>query len=326
MHSVLWPTVPSCGACDSAAWLSASAFPAGATSRGGRSSIPPTSRSIASSNSPRARFQHRDQRLVLFAAIARELAAWREATPADFEFSVKGPRYVTHILRLKNCCRPLANFFASGRVQPARETRADAVAVPAIVALRRRAFREFFALLPRDTEQALNWRARRDRACTAARHCASTPTGRCAHAVEIRHASFAIARNSSRSLRAHRVALVVADTAGKWPYLEDVTADFMYLRLHGDKELYASGYTDAALDRWAGRIRAWVAGASPRCAACAARRAPPRTSRDVYCYFDNDVKVRAPFDADRLMQKLGSNAAMPRSGFRTRARCRTSRR
>jgi uncharacterized protein YecE (DUF72 family) len=80
---------------------------------------------------------------------------------------------------------------------------------------------------------------------------------------------------------------VVADTAGKWPYFEDVTSDFMYLRLHGDKALYASGYGEAALDRWARRIRAWA------------------RARDVYCYFDNDVKVRAPFDARRLIEKLG---------------------
>jgi uncharacterized protein YecE (DUF72 family) len=102
------------------------------------------------------------------------------------------------------------------------------------------------------------------------------------------------------------VALVVADTAGKWPYREDVTADFMYLRLHGEEELYASGYTEEALDRWAARIRAWSEGSEP----ADARRisdTPPsrRASRDVYCYFDNDVKVKAPFDARRLIEKLG---------------------
>jgi uncharacterized protein YecE (DUF72 family) len=104
--------------------------------------------------------------------------------------------------------------------------------------------------------------------------------------VEIRHESF-VNDAFTAQLRRHGVALVVADTAGKWPLLEDVTTDFMYLRLHGDKELYASGYTDAALDRWAERIRNW------------------KRRGDVYCYFDNDVKVRAPFDADRLMRKLG---------------------
>lgn len=107
-------------------------------------------------------------------------------------------------------------------------------------------------------------------------------------------------------LRRHRVALVVADTAGKWPFLEDVTADFMYLRLHGDKELYASGYTHEAIAMWARKIKAWMRGAQPKDARKVMAGAPPkRASRDVYCYFDNDMKVKAPRDAARLWEKLG---------------------
>ena len=107
-------------------------------------------------------------------------------------------------------------------------------------------------------------------------------------------------------LRKYKVALVVADTAGKWPYIEDVTADFMYLRLHGDEELYASGYSDAALERWAARISKWSAGAQPDDAQLiSAKAAPKKTSRDIFCYFDNDIKVHAPFDARKLMAKLG---------------------
>jgi uncharacterized protein YecE (DUF72 family) len=99
--------------------------------------------------------------------------------------------------------------------------------------------------------------------------------------------------------------LVVADTAGKWPYREDVTADFLYLRLHGDKELYASGYTDEALIRWAARIRAWRDGFQPENAhLISARFKPQQCMRDIYCYFDNDIKVKAPFDAKALITKL----------------------
>jgi uncharacterized protein YecE (DUF72 family) len=125
------------------------------------------------------------------------------------------------------------------------------------------------------------------------------------HAVEVRHESF---RDPGfiALLRKYKVALVVADTAGKWPYMEDVTADFMYLRLHGDKELYASGYSDDALERWAARIRAWTTGGQPEDAQVASPKAPPRrASRDLFCYFDNDIKVHAPFDARKLMEKLG---------------------
>jgi len=68
----------------------------------------------------------------------------------------------------------------------------------------------------------------------------------------------------------------------------DVTADFVYVRLHGDVRIYKSGYTPRALDEWAGRIRGWDA-----------------DGKDVYVYFDNDMKVRAPFDALNLMQRLG---------------------
>jgi uncharacterized protein YecE (DUF72 family) len=145
------------------------------------------------------------------------------------------------------------------------------------------------------------------------------------HAVEIRHESFATP-GFIALLRRHGVALVVADTAGKWPYLEDVTADFMYLRLHGDKEIYASGYTDAALDRWAARIAAWSRGGEPDDARRAAERPPrKRRSRDVFCYFDNDIKVRAPFDADRLMQKLGIERGDASFRFPARAALRNTR-
>ena len=123
--------------------------------------------------------------------------------------------------------------------------------------------------------------------------------------MEIRHESFVDTRFVA-ILRKYKVALVVADTAGKWPYLEDVTSDFMYLRLHGEKELYASGYTEDALDRWAVRIRAWSKGLVPVDGKHISNTpAPKRASRDIYCYFDNDIKVKAPFDARRLIEKLG---------------------
>jgi uncharacterized protein YecE (DUF72 family) len=125
------------------------------------------------------------------------------------------------------------------------------------------------------------------------------------HAIEIRHESF-LDEDFVALLREQGIALVVADTAGKWPYVEDVTADFVYMRLHGDEQLYVSGYTDAALERWAKRIRAWTAGSQPGDAELISNKPPRRrASRDVYCYFDNDAKVKAPFDAMKLSEKLG---------------------
>ena len=105
------------------------------------------------------------------------------------------------------------------------------------------------------------------------------------YAVEIRHQSFLVPE-FFEFLREENAAFVFADTAGKWPYVEELTADLIYCRLHGDTELYASGYSDRALESWAERIRRWGRG------------------RDVFVYFDNDAKVHAPFDAQRLTEML----------------------
>ena len=102
---------------------------------------------------------------------------------------------------------------------------------------------------------------------------------------------------------------MVADTAGKWPFIEDVTSDFIYVRLHGDKELYVSGYTEAALKEWARKIRAWAKGGNPRCTRRIGPAASPaKGGRDVFVYFDNDVKVRAPYDAMALAHRLGARS------------------
>jgi hypothetical protein len=126
------------------------------------------------------------------------------------------------------------------------------------------------------------------------------------HAVEIRNESF-LTPSFVDMLRKYDVALVIAETARKWPMTQDITADFVYMRLHGDKELYKSGYSDKSLDRWAKRISAWQKGSEPADAEKISPKKPPTKSpRDVFCFFDNtDVKLRAPFDAQTLMDKLG---------------------
>ena len=103
-------------------------------------------------------------------------------------------------------------------------------------------------------------------------------------------------RRSSTCCVEHDVAVVTADTAGKWPLFDEPTADFAYVRLHGAEELYISGYSDESLDAWAEKVRAWG------------------ERGDVFVYFDNDVKVRAPFDAMGLMRRLGLSPGGPRLG------------
>lgn len=229
---------------------------------------------------------------------------WYGDTPEGFVFSLKGGRYITHFRRLRDVERPLANFFASGLFALREKLGPFLWQFPPQMPYDEERFDGFFSLLPRDTEQALALARRRDAWMKGRVRLAIDEKRPLRHAVEIRHASF-LCESFVTLLRKHRIALVVADAAKRWPLVEDVTADFVYLRLHGAKELYASGYTNASLDRWAARIRAWSSGGEP----ADARRistvaAPPATARDVYCYFDNDAKVRAPFDARRLTQKL----------------------
>ena len=231
--------------------------------------------------------------------------SWYRETPPDFVFAIKGGRYITHLLRLRNADRAIANFFASGIFNLREKIGPFLWQFPPQFRYDEERFEAFFRMLPRDLGEALCLARRRDARMTGRCRLAIHDNIRLRHAVEIRHGSFVDERFVAQ-LRRHGIALVVADTAGRWPYFEDVTADFMYLRLHGDAELYVSGYTDAALERWAERIRAWAAGAEPQDAKrISTRPAPRRRSRDVYCYFDNDVKVRAPIYAHALMRKLG---------------------
>lgn len=232
-------------------------------------------------------------------------ATWYDETPDGFVFSVKGPRYITHIRRLKEVEAPLANFLASGVFNLKEKLGPFLWQFPPFLRYDEARFEQFCSLLPHDTEQAAALARHREDRMKGRARLAIDKNRPLRHAMEIRHESFAT-ESFVAMLRRHRIALVVADTAGKWPHLEDVTADFMYLRLHGDEKLYASGYTEPALDRWAKRIGAWSKGKEPADAKKVSGEKPAAgNSRDVYCYFDNDVKVRAPFDADRLMQKLG---------------------
>lgn len=230
--------------------------------------------------------------------------SWYEATPEGFVFAHKGNRYITHIRRLREPEKPLANVFASGVLLLREKLGPFLWQFPPNFKFDEALFEQFLSLLPRDTEQA-SVLARRHEPRMAGRAVTETDARRkLLHAVEIRNESFADPA-FVRLLRKYKVALVAADTAGKWPDYEDVTAGFMYLRLHGEQELYASGYTPASLDRWAERIRSWAGGRQPDDARLIVDSAPPRrASRDIYCYFDNDVKVHAPFDAQSLERRL----------------------
>ncbi|HEV8200281.1 MAG TPA: DUF72 domain-containing protein [Candidatus Polarisedimenticolia bacterium] len=237
-------------------------------------------------------------------------SAWYASTPARFVFSVKGPRFITHMLKLKEVEQPLANFFASGLLVLREKLGPILWQFAPWLKFRPKRFERFFAMLPHDTEAALRLARRRHPRMHGRSVLAIDAVRSVRHAVEIRNASF-LDRRFIELLREHRVALVVAETARTWPMPRDVTADFMYLRLHGDRKMYQSGYSSKSLDRWAKAIRAWRRGREPRALppdavrVCAAAPARPQ-GRDVFCYFDNtDVKLRAPADARGLMDRLG---------------------
>jgi len=232
-------------------------------------------------------------------------ARWHADTPRGFVFSVKAPRYITHVLRLREPGEALANFFASGLFELKEKLGPVLWQLPPSLRFDAGLLEDFLVRLPRDTEAALSLARRRGARMTGRSRLAIDTARPLRHALEIRHDSFVDPRFVDL-LRRHGVALVVADTAGKWPLCEDVTADFMYLRLHGDRKIYVSGYTARALDRWARRLRAWARGREPRDARRIGGTAPSApAARDVYCYFDNDVKVRAPADARALAARLG---------------------
>ncbi|WP_115577391.1 DUF72 domain-containing protein [Xanthomonas campestris] len=230
--------------------------------------------------------------------------SWHDETPDDFVFAVKGPQFVTHMKRLRDCEQALANFFASGVLRLGPKLGPILWQLPPSLRFDDAVLDAFLSSLPRDTEAALALARKRDTTLMHGRTALSIDRRRpLRHALEMRHPSFCDL-SCMKLLRKHKVGVVVADTAGKFPYLEDVTADFVYLRLHGDAQLYASGYSDHALDRWGERIAAWAAGGEPSDAQRVGPRASKRARRDVYCYFDNDMKVHAPFDARGLMQRL----------------------
>ncbi len=217
---------------------------------------------------------------------------WRSQVPEGHVFAVKGGRYITHMKKLAGVETALANFFASGVLALGPALGPVLWQLPPNLGYDADRLRAFFDLLPRSTAAAARLAAGHDDKLSGDRVWTQTDVDRpLRHAVEVRHDTFCT-DEAVQLLADHDIALVVADTAGRWPLLERTTSDFMYVRLHGDEELYVSGYSPAALDSWATRFRSWA-----------------DRGQDVYVYFDNDVKVHAPYDALGLMERLGLRGA-----------------
>jgi uncharacterized protein YecE (DUF72 family) len=221
---------------------------------------------------------------------------WRDGVPEDFEFAVKGGRFITHMKRLRDPLSSLAPFFASGPLLLGQRLGPFLWQLPPNFQYDAGQLREFFAVLPRTEGAAAALARRNQRSLPRAgdeplwqRARKGHVQNKIRHAIEVRHPTFDT-DGFVDLCREQDIAIVVSDGAASWPRIDAVTADHVYVRLHGADELYVSGYPETDLDRWADRIRGW---------------ADHPDVRAVHVYFDNDVKVRAPYDAMSLARRLG---------------------
>ncbi len=227
---------------------------------------------------------------------------WREEAPRGFRYAIKGSRFITHNKKLRDVDVAVANFFASGLLELGDALGPILWQLPGSLRFSADRLGSFLDALPGDTEALARHARRHDHRVEPA----STTTDRnrrVRHVLEARHDSF-FGPECVRLLRRHGVALAFSDAAD-WPYTEELTAGFVYLRLHGPGRTYASSYGERALQEWADRIRTWKAAGQPHDARRITDRPPPRRKeRDVYVYFDNDQHGYAPLNAQRLQEIL----------------------
>lgn len=239
---------------------------------------------------------------------------WAAATPEELLFAIKGSKYITHQKKLKDINIPLANFFASGVLELGKKIGPILWQFPPWYRFGYERIESFLKMLPKTTRQAARLAAENTIKNPQNASARATKNVLLRYAFEPRHESF-FCDGFLDLLREHNAALAFADAAGKWPYAEDLTADLVYLRLHGSTELYASGYTDDELTEWARKIRSWRKGSDPRNAKkISKRKFEAGKARDVYVYFDNDIKAHAPYDAIKLGRLIG-----PKDGVHLKA-------
>jgi uncharacterized protein YecE (DUF72 family) len=211
--------------------------------------------------------------------------AWRASVPPSFRFALKGGRYVTHMLRLRNVDTALANFFASGPLELGATLGPVLWQLPEALLPTPEVLDEFLALLPRTQGSAAELAERHDDKVADPSVHAEVPSRRIDHALEVRAAG--LGDEHLDVLRRHRVALVDSH-AGDFPrFRADTGAPIAYLRLHGAPRTYHDGYSPQALGRWATTIVDHL-----------------DAGRDTFAYFDNDAERHAPWDAlalDRLV-------------------------
>lgn len=209
-------------------------------------------------------------------------ARWREETPEGFVFALKGPRFATNRRKLAEAGASVERFVTGGLLELGDKLGPINWQLLPTKAFDPADFEAFLKLLPASHEG----RALR-------------------HVVEVRHESFRVPE-FVELLRAHGVATVLTDKPG-FPEIPDVTAPFVYLRLQAAGEGEPEGYAADALDRWAARARAWAAGGAPGDLEPLGAPDPTQGApREVFCYFINGFKPKAPAAAGGLIARLAA--------------------
>ncbi|MDH6181063.1 uncharacterized protein YecE (DUF72 family) [Microbacteriaceae bacterium SG_E_30_P1] len=213
--------------------------------------------------------------------------SWRDATPDDFVFAVKAPRFITHIRRLDDVAEPLSNFFASGILALGAKLGPILWQLPPSQEFEPFLLERFFSLLPHDTTAAAALAAKRSDRMHGSEYLLTDAHRTVRHAIEVRHHSFA-SPEFTELARGHGIAIVYGDSDSRWPVIDERTADFRYARLHAHTSLHPHGsYDGDGIAEWAERTVTWS-----------------RSGDDVFVYFDDDSKVRAPHDAQSLLAAL----------------------
>lgn len=228
---------------------------------------------------------------------------WHDDTPENFVFSVKAPQYITHIKRLKGVEEAIANFFASGLLCLREKMGPILWQFPPNVMLKDDRFEKFLKAIPYDSKAASRLAKKHSSKVDGRSFTEVKGDYPVRHALEFRHPSF-MDEGFVEMLREHNVAVVFAHSGEKSPYMEDVTADFIYARMHGQETKYKKGYTKDTIDWLAKRLGLWTKGSQPKDAQVVLDTSPKKMKRDAFIYFDTEAKDYAPQDALNLCERL----------------------
>ena len=232
--------------------------------------------------------------------------SWRQEVPEDFRFAVKGGRYITHIRRLKDVETAVANFFATGIMLLGPRLGPVLWQFPRTVTFKDGRWEPFFKLLPADEVSLMEVALRHSDKVEGRTVLTTEESFPVRHAVEVRHPSF-YCPEFFQLLRRYNIALVLTDDHTLWQKSMPVTADFVYVRLHGQGKALANGYQPAHLKRWHRRLLHWDGGTVPPDLPLPEEEAfhgNDGCRRDAWVFFDNDEKALAPKNAGELLRLM----------------------